>query len=56
VQVAKEGILPAGEGEESHRGGYADVHTDHPDFAARGVFAGGFAAAGEERVSSAASL
>src|SRR4051794_5927967 len=29
VQVAEEGIVPAGEGEPRHRGGDADVDADH---------------------------
>jgi hypothetical protein len=30
VQIAKEGLVPSAEGEESHGGGDADVDADHP--------------------------
>src|ERR1022692_3538922 len=40
VEVAEEGVLPAGEGEKGHRGGDAYVDADHADFAARTVLAG----------------
>ena len=35
VQVAEEGILPAGEGEEGHGRGDADVDSHHAHFNAR---------------------
>src|ERR1035437_10987307 len=49
VEVAEEGVFPAGEGEEGHGGGDAYVDADHADLAARTVLAGGLAAGGEDR-------
>ena len=49
VQIAEEGILPAGEREKCHRRGNPDVHAHHPHFASRRVFARRLAAAGENR-------
>jgi hypothetical protein len=40
VEVAEEGVFPAGEGEERHGGGDAYVDADHADLAARTVLAG----------------
>ena len=50
VEVAEEGVLPTGEGEERHRGGDAYVDADHADFAAGTVLAGALAAGGEDGV------
>src|ERR1035437_8522611 len=49
VEVAEEGVLPAGEGEEGHGGGDAYVDADHADLAARTVLAGGLTAGREDR-------
>src|ERR1019366_5249271 len=48
VEVAEEGVFPAGEGEEGHGGGDAYVDADHADFAAGAVLAGALAAGGED--------
>src|SRR5674476_224761 len=40
VEVAEEGVFPAGEGEERHGGGDAYVDADHADLAAGTVLAG----------------
>src|SRR5260370_41131437 len=48
VQIAKEGILPAGEWEERHGGCYADVHAYHPDLDSLGVLSRRFAVRGED--------
>ena len=48
VEVAEEGAFPAGEGKEGHGRGDADVDADHAGVDAGGIFAGGFAALGED--------
>src|ERR1035438_1951367 len=48
VEVAEEGVFPAGEGEERHGGGDSYVDADHADFAAGTVLAGGLTAGGED--------
>lgn len=46
VQVAVEGIVPAGEGEHGQGRGDGDVDSDHAGFDAVLEFAGGFAGLG----------
>src|ERR1035437_3084805 len=48
VEVAEEGVFPAGEGEERHGGGDAYVDADHADLAAGTVLAGALTAGGED--------
>src|ERR1700720_4041652 len=48
VQVAEEGALPTGEGEEGHRRGDADVDADHARLDPRAEVPGVAAAAGED--------
>src|ERR1035441_6866806 len=48
VEVAEEGVFPAGEGEERHGGGDAYVDADHAELVAGTVMAGTFTAGGED--------
>ena len=48
VQVSEERLLPAGEREEGHGRGHADIDADHADLDARGIFAGRFSVSGED--------
>src|ERR1035441_5789681 len=48
VEVAEEGVFPAGEGEERHRRCDTHVDADHADFAAGTILAGGLTAGGED--------
>ena len=49
VEVAEEGLVPAGEGEPGHRGGDADVDADHAGVEVPFELAGGVTALGEDR-------
>ena len=49
VQIAVEGIVPAGERKHRHRGGDTDVDPDHAGFDAVFEFARGFAGVSENR-------
>ena len=49
VEIAEEGVFPAGEGEKRHGRGDADVHAHHPRFDARRVFARSLPAGSENR-------
>src|ERR1700729_3344177 len=49
VQVAEEGLVPAGEGEPGHRSGDADVYADHSGVEVLLELAGGVAALREDR-------
>src|SRR5687768_7534750 len=48
VQVAEEGLVPAGEREPGHRGGDADVDADHAGVEVLLELAGGVAGTGED--------
>jgi hypothetical protein len=48
VEVAEEGLVPAGEGEPGHGGGDADVDADHAGVEILFELAGGVAALGED--------